>query len=162
MSGVLFAEARSFWEAFPPEPRRAEVTALACKWARVLDDSSSGLGAGFVKRSEFWAGLSADSRREKLHAVPRRTRHLRAAGWQLGQRSHRKTMTSALFLSKSVRHFSACRCAHELPVRIPPQEIFPWRHAVVRWRRTKDQPGASFLSTFRGQAKRPPQPLGGN
>jgi hypothetical protein len=69
-------------------------------------------------------------------------------------------MASALFLSKSVRHFGARGCAHELPVRIPPQEIFLWRDAVVRWRRTKMNPGASFLSTFRWQAKRPPQPSG--
>ena len=134
------------------------MTVLACKWARVLDDSSSGFGAGFVKRSEFCRAFGRFAR-EKLHAVPQRMRHLRAAGWQLGQRSHRKTMTSALFLSKSVRHLSAGCCAHELPVRIPPQEVFPWRHAVVRWRRTQHQPGASFLSTFRWQAKRPPQPL---
>ena len=36
MSGVVFAKAIGFRKHFLPQLRRAEVTALACSWAKVL------------------------------------------------------------------------------------------------------------------------------
>ena len=164
MSGVVFAKAVGFRKRSSLRTRRAEVTAWHAVGPKFFDDSSAGFGAGFAQAAAIlgWArrqicrersfSRCSSDRARRLHPA---TRASSGVGEVIA-----KTMASALFLSKSMRHLSATSLRVLAVAPEPPQEYAPWRHAVVRWRRTKINPGASFLSTIRRQAKRPPQPLG--
>ena len=90
MSGVLFAEAWVFGEAFLPKANAGRGDRPGVRSGLGLfDDFSSGFGAGFGNR-QFWSGLSADLRERSFRQGPRRTRHLHAKGQQWGRRSHRQ------------------------------------------------------------------------
>jgi hypothetical protein len=118
MSGVLFAKVVAAEGAF--------LQAKAGRGGRpgvklgpgLFDDSSFGCGQVSPSGSECGVGLSADLRERSFTRVPGARAICVHTGGSGVDEVIAKTMASALFLSKSMRHSSARGCAPELSVRI--------------------------------------------
>jgi hypothetical protein len=155
MSGVLFAKVVAAEGAF--------LQAKAGRGGRpgvklgpgLFDDSSFGCGQVSPSGSECGVGLSADLRERSFTRVPGARAICVHTGGSGVDEVIAKTMASALFLSKSMRHSSAPCCAPELSVRDPPQEFPPGRHAVVRWRRTNINRGLLSCRRYAGRRRGP-------
>jgi hypothetical protein len=124
---------------------------------RFFDDSSFWFGQVSASGSEFGVGLSARFAREKLQTGPRRATFA-CEGVAVGptKSSPRRWHQRCSFPSQCgtpAREVArpSCRSGSVTGVR----SLAARGCAVAP---DKDQPGASFLSTIRRQAKRPPQP----
>ncbi len=118
MSGVLFAKVVAAEGAFlQAKAGRGDRPGVKLG-PGLFDDSSFLVRAGFGSGSEFGVRLSARFARDKLPTGSRvRAICVQRGGSGVGE-VIAKTMASALFLSKSMRHSSARGCAPELSVRI--------------------------------------------